>query len=129
MGELLTKEKIVGAVDLLNERVAVPEWGGEVLVRGMSGLERDRFEASCLDDKRQLKLDNIRAKLVAACLVDENGKRLFSDAEVAALAAKSGAALDRLFRVAQRLSGLAEADVKELAANLPPAQSGASTSA
>ncbi len=37
------------ADDLPRETVSVPEWGGEVLVRTMSGTDRDAFEASLLE--------------------------------------------------------------------------------
>ena len=43
---ILSKEAILAADDLPREKVNVPEWGGEVLVRTMSGTDRDAFEAS-----------------------------------------------------------------------------------
>ena len=50
-------------------------------------------------------LANVRAKLCAWCVIDENGGRMFSDADVVALGAKSAAALDRIYEVASELSG------------------------
>jgi hypothetical protein len=50
-------------------------------------------------------------------IVDEEGNRLFSDADVKLLGQKSAAALDKLFEVAQKLSGLKDEDVEELAKN------------
>lgn len=115
---ILKRDEILAADDITRELVPVPEWGGEVFVKSMSGTERDNFEASIVTKRgndAQVNLKNIRAKLAAACLCDENGKRLFSDADIPVLAAKSAAALQRVFEVAQRLSGIGEADVKELA--------------
>ena len=60
-------------------------------------------------------LQNVRAKLLARCLCDEHGERLFNDAEVEALGAKSAAALDRVFKVAQTLNGIGEKEIEELA--------------
>jgi hypothetical protein len=115
---LLTKDAILAAVDLPTERVSVPEWGGDVLVRGLDGRDRDAFEASLVVQAGgPVNLANIRARLCAACIVDEAGERLFSDADMDALGRKSGAALDRVFSVAQRLSGMTEADVKSLQGN------------
>lgn len=114
----LSKEDILKAEDLGTEEVEVPEWGGSVLVRGMSGRERDAFEVSGRDERtgqrRPDALSNIRAKLVARCVVDDDGKRLFSDSDVAALGEKSGAAIDRVFAVASRLSGMDDEDQEEM---------------
>jgi hypothetical protein len=116
----LSKMQILQAVDLPTEEVEVAEWGGSVLVRGMSGIERDAFEASVVSMKgkeSQVDMKNIRAKLCAHCLVDDEGKLLFDESEVLALGRKSAAALDRIFTVAQRLSGISKADVEELTKN------------
>lgn len=116
----LTRDQILAAPDLPREEVDVPEWGGSVLVSGLSGTDRDAFEASIVEvqgSERKMDLENIRAKLVARSIVDDAGQRLFSDADVRKLGAKSAVALQRVFEVAQRLSGLTPADVKELAKN------------
>ena len=115
---LLSKSQILAAADLVTEDVAVPEWGGTVRVRAITAAERDAFETSVVGDgKGKRNLVNLRARLVALAIVDEGGQRLFSDAEAEALGGKSGAAMDRVYAVAQRLSGLTEQDVKELEGN------------
>ena len=113
---MLSKEQILKANDLPTEEVEVPEWGGSVLVRTMTGTERDKFETSLIDGK-QKNLDNIRARLCAKCIVDDKGERLFEDTDVAELGKKSASALDRVFTAAQRLNGLSGEDVKELEKN------------
>lgn len=120
MSHYLTRDAILGARDLPTEDVEVPEWGGTVRVRGLTGTERDAFEQSIARRKGknvELNLRNVRAKLVALSVVDEQGNRIFSEADVDALGQKSAAALDRIFRVAQRLSGLTDEDVEELTGN------------
>jgi hypothetical protein len=77
----------------------------------------------------KMNLQNVRARLVSLSTVDENGERLFSDADVVALGGKSAAALERVFTVAMRLSGLTPDDVKDLTENLDSGQSEDSTSA
>lgn len=124
---LLTRDQILTADDLRSEIVPVPEWGGDVRVAALTGTERDRFETSFGDGKTK-NLDNVRAKLVAKSIVDEDGQRIFSDADVVKLGLKNAAALDRVFDVAQRLSGLTKQDVDDLAGNSDAAPSGASTS-
>lgn len=118
--KILTRDAILQAEDLPRELVEVPEWGGCVYVRALTGAERDAFEASVVEQRgksTKMNLRNIRAKLVALTIVDEEGTRLFSDADVKLLGQKSAAALDKLFEVAQRLSGLKDEDVEELAKN------------
>lgn len=127
----LTRDAILQATDLTFEDVQVPEWGGMVRVRGLTGAERDAFEASVVErqgKQSKLNMTNIRARFVALVVVDGEGKRLFSDADVAALGRKSGVALNRVFEVAQRLSGITETDMSELEKNSAGGQSDGSTS-
>ena len=114
---ILSKDQILLAEDFKTETVDVPEWGGEVIVKTMSGFSRDQFEGSIVGKNGGTNLANIRAKMVAAVLVDESGELLFNEKDVVALGKKSAKALDRVFSVAQRLNGFSEADVEELAKN------------
>jgi len=118
---LLTREMILAMEDLPRESVAVMDWdGGEVLVQGLTAAQRDKFEADSMTQQGKdfkLNMRNIRARLVTLCVVDENGQRIFSDSDVHALGQKSARALARVFEVAQRLSGLTNEDVEELAKN------------
>jgi hypothetical protein len=129
---LLSKTAILAAQDLQTEDVEVPEWGGAVRVRSFTGRERDAFEASMVrgDGRdRRVDLTNMRARLVGLTVIDESGQRLFTDEEADLLGAKSGAALDRIFAIAQKLNGLSGADVEELAKNSSGVPSAVSTSA
>ena len=129
---LLSKTAILTANDLQTEDIEVPEWGGAVRVRSFTGRERDAFESSMVrGDGRDRKVDltNMRARLVGLTVIDETGQRLFTDEEVDLLGAKSGAALDRVFAVAQKLNGLSGADVEELSKNSSGVPSAVSTSA
>jgi hypothetical protein len=128
---LLSREQILGAVDLSFEDVAVPEWGGTVRVGMLMGAERDAFEQALVTrqgKKVQMHLENIRARLVALCVVDTEGQRLFKEDDVKALGRKSALALNRVFEVAQRINGLTERDMEELAGNSASGQSEDSTS-
>jgi hypothetical protein len=115
---LLSKEAILSVEDLPSEDVDVPEWGGTVRIKGLSGRERDRFEAgSIVTDKKGVtkpNYTNLRARLVALSIVGEDGRRLFSDTDVNLLGAKSASALERVFKAAQKLNGMTDADVEEM---------------
>jgi len=115
---LLNRDAILQADDLPTKTVDVPEWGGAVCVRSMTGVERDQYESTMVERKGkdvQVNLKNIRAKLVALCCIGDDGKRLFGEDDAEALGKKSAAALDRVFSVAQKLNGLSAKDVEELA--------------
>lgn len=127
----LSKDEILGAKDDDYEDVDVPEWGGKVRLRCISGSERDRYESSLAKmQKGKLVPDmvNARAKLVAMSVVDEMGNRMFSDTEVLALGAKSARALDRVYEVAARLSGIDEGDMERVKEDFGEDQSESSTS-
>jgi len=128
----LTRDAILAATDLPSETVDVPEWGGSVLVRGLTGAQRDQFEASVLVGKgrnRDVNLRNLRAKLVALSIVGEDGTALFAEADLEALGQKSAVAIERVFDAARKLSGMTAGDVEELTKNSESGQSAASTSA
>ncbi len=114
---LLTKDQILKQDDLKSEIVSVPEWGGDVRVCTMSGFARDRFEAGITGKNGGMNMQNIRAKLAAATIVDEEGKLLFDENDIIKLGNKSCAALDRVFAAAQRLNLITNDDVEVLAKN------------
>jgi len=126
---VLTRDQILAAADVVKELVAVPEWGGEVWVRTPTGKARDEFEGAMIAAGNSPgRYRNIRARLCASCLCDEDGALLFEGKDVEELGGKSAAALDRVFEVAQRLAGLTSADMEELEGNSGSAPAGASGS-
>lgn len=127
---LLSRDQILTSDDLKSEDVPVPEWGGYVRVRSLTGTERDAFELSIAgeDNSKKKNLANLRARLVALCVIDEQGVRVFTDSDVHKLGLKSAGALSRVFDVASKLNGLSPKDVEDLAGNSDADQSGSSTS-
>lgn len=123
---LLTKDAILSADDTQMELVEVPEWGGSVWIRGLTGADRDMFEESMLSQrkkgqKREVNFVNFRAKLVTRAVVtgpEIDAPLMFSPEDIKALGNKSGRALQRVFKVAQDLSGLSADDVDELTEEL-----------
>lgn len=127
----LSKDDILKVEDMKRELVSVPEWGGDVLVRTMTGCERDQFERELFPDgvNAPQDLSNFRARLASYCLCDEDGQRLFTNTkDVAALSKKGYAALDRILVAAKRLNGIGEEEVEALAGNSGSGHSDASAS-
>lgn len=110
----LTREEILNASDLVTEMVNVPEWGGNVYVRCLTGEERDELESLVVQDKSdgnsKVDLTNFRARLVALSVVNEKGDRIFTLDDVVKLGKKSAKALEKVFNVAERLSSLRNKD-------------------
>lgn len=132
MSTVLTRDEILGAQDTQIEPVEVPEWGLDaagkpkvVFIQGLSGTDRDDFEMNMITTKgktTELNLRNLRAKLIARTAVDSDdpstARKIFSVDDIEPLGRKSGLALQRLYSVAQRLSGLSAEDVEELTKGL-----------
>ena len=93
MGVEELRKRIEQADDLPREQVEIPEWGitkdDRVFVRTMEGTERDAFEGENWKIKAGtdpvFNRQNFRARLVARCLVDEHGNRIFQDAQMGTL--------------------------------------------
>ena len=97
--------------------LAVPEWGGTVLLRVMTSRERDSFESATLDKSGTARMVNIRARLAALSICDTAGARLFNDAEIGLLGDLPAPAMDRIFDAAMRLNRITKDDVDELEKN------------
>ena len=107
---LLSKEAILGAPDLRHAEVEVPEWGGTVRLRVMTGRERMALQKAMERDR-----DGIIEQLIVLTAVDAEGRSLFDAGDVKALAAKSAPALERCFAVAAELNGLTKGSIDTLA--------------
>jgi len=117
----LNRADILNKTDLPKEEVFVPEWGGSVFVRALTAKERVIYEQAVITRNGkdvETNLEKAIALLVALTVVDEDGKRLFSNKDADELADKNANALSKLYMVAVRMSSLAPEDVKELAENL-----------
>lgn len=113
---------ILNVNDIQTKKVEIPEWGGYVVIQSMSAEARDHYELSILnqseDGKIERNLQNARAKLVSACVLGSDGKRMFkTDQHVEALGTKSAKIVDRLFTECQQLNAISDEDVKEISGN------------
>lgn len=128
MDTCLTREVILKVSDLPQEKLAIPEWGGHVFVRTLSGHERGELEKRFTADSARKEPAGFRATLLCLTLVDGEGKTLFGLGDVEVLGKKSALVIERLFDVASRLNGFTKRDVEELEKNSEPPPSDASGS-
>ena len=108
---VLTRDALLGAVTLDIEELSIPELGGVVYVKAMSGKQRDQWESWAVSAKGP---KNIRGKAAARCLCDASGNRLFSDSDAGQLGEIKASVLQKIFECVQRLSGVTKEDADEL---------------
>ena len=113
----LNKESILSCPDLTTQAVDVPEWGGQVLIQSMTAAQREFFEISVTNAAESEKTKGLRALLVSLSVVDDQGKYLFSHADLQALSEKSANAMDRLVAEIQKLNKLSAKEVETAEGN------------
>lgn len=108
--------EILAIADLPEEWVYVDEWDCDILVRGLTSAKRDLYLGTIMNQKGKdvsVNMQQATARLVSMCAIDaDTGALMFpTPRDITALGNKSAAALDRLGKVAERLSGIAEDDM------------------
>ena len=129
---LLTRAELDAAEDIEYRVVHIPEWGGSIRLRALTGSDRDSYDAESwrLSQAGAGPIADFRVRRVARAIVDADGKRLYSDKDVAALGKRSGAVLDRLDDIVSEMSGLTDASKASAAEALkadPSAEAGSAS--
>lgn len=113
------KEEILALADQAFEDVPVPQWGRTVRVGSMTAADRDDWEMEAYLERKATNSapKNVRARLVARCVIDEAGERVFKDADIEALGRKNAKALDVLYDAAIRVNGIEQKEQKAIEGN------------
>ncbi len=122
--KFVTREEILKASDIRTKDIEVKEWGGSVRLKSLTAAERDAFTKSIAVGRgrdKDVDLQNIRAKFVSLCLVNEEGQRLFN--KPSDLGAKSSSVIEKLYTEAAAMSGLTEEQLQEAIKNSSSDQS------
>lgn len=128
----LNREALLKRGALPRKTVTLPVMGEEVLLQGLTGAQRDRFEGESVVQKgkhRTTNYVNMRARLVVLGVIHDDGQRVFEDADVEAVGQLPAADLDVMFDGIRALSGMSSEDVDELGKPSPGDQPGFSPSA
>jgi hypothetical protein len=106
------REKILAANDIPSETVEIPEWGVELLVKGMTAGDRLLLMQNAYDQKtQQVNMAIVYPDVVVACAYDpKTGEAVFADSDKSELMTKASAAIERLANVGLRLSGIGQAE-------------------
>jgi hypothetical protein len=110
---ILSKEEILAADDIPTEIVEVPEWGGAVVVHGMSGQERLEWSNKVKGADGSTDVE----KAMFYSIVYGVQEPKFDESDIPALKKKSGAALDRVARAWLRMSGIGEEELLKARGN------------
>lgn len=118
--EYATPDDLFATVETRTEELWIPELGKKVRIRAITGKERDAYEQSMVIGKgkdQTVNMRNARAKLAVLALANEDGSRMFSDADAGRLGNLPAIALERIFDRARKLGGLTDQDLDELTSN------------
>ncbi len=123
------KKSILDYDDIPEEEIEVEEWGGiKILVKGMTGKSRANFLKRATGGDGNIEYDRFYAELLIATAYDpKTNEPIFEGADRSAINEKSGAALETVARVSQRLSGLGSEDVDESKKDSSKTEKNAST--
>lgn len=126
---LLSLDAILASDDLTYETVPMPEWGGEVRLVSLTGEERNRIAVAMRAHAKKLRSEDeaaiyFQARIILASMVDADGIHIGDQSQAPALMRKNGAALTRLFTVAQRLSGIGQDEEEQAIDDLKTTPSG-----
>lgn len=109
----LTFDQIMAADDLPKKTVLLPEWGGEVVVQGMTGKQRVAMGAVVRKKDGTPDVDGITRFALKNGIVEP----VLTDEQVKEMMNKSGAVLDRIVDEFNILSGITEEAVLEARGN------------
>jgi hypothetical protein len=105
------RSKILEVDDLKREPFPCPEWpeaDGQLFVRGLTAEESVKLNEHT---------DDLMPWVASCVVLDEDGERVFEDGDVADLATKSPAVLNRITSATYRLSKLTDDTQGELEKN------------
>ena len=136
--DLTNLGQLLHGVTLQRERVPVPEWGCNVWVYELTGEELDLYRSYIWTEKGgkiRMTVSRLRAqtaRLLAVAIRREDGSRIFDDATGPDRLMQMGSSgLEKLAKVARRLSGVSDDDAESSAegnSEAGPTGSGSGTS-
>lgn len=106
-------EEILALDQARSLRVHVPEWKRDVFIRTLLLGELQDWELACLRSKGD-GVDEYRTRYLAKCLVDENGRQIFTSDQLKSI---DGVIGNRLFKMAQKHNDLDDKEIEDIGKN------------
>ena len=106
-------DEILSADQSQSLKVNVPEWKCDVWIRSLPLGDLQAWELDALRSNGQ-GIDDYRTRYLSKCLVDADGKPLFTSEQLKKISGKVGA---RLYKLAQQHNEIDEKEIQELGKN------------
>jgi len=107
---MLNREELLAALQLKTEIVELD--GGPVRISEISATDYLALWERHRRDDDTIDMATFTPELIAACLVDDEGQRLFTDADATLLARSAKAPFFQLADACRRINGLGGDEVK-----------------
>ena len=101
----LSKDAILSAGDLTPTPMDVPEWGGVIYIRSLTGGEWDACEMERASVRKRPSEGHYAAHVCVRGIVDENGKPLFAVTDFEKLQQRNLNTIQRVALAILELSG------------------------
>ena len=118
----VNRDAVLSRIELAEQRIEVEGYDGEWILRELTGVEQARLLKG-LQANGQFENDVFSKRLVAACIVDDGGNRIFDEKDVARFPRKL---LSRLQAVAEDVNKFFE--LEEVEKNSEATRADSSTS-
>lgn len=127
--KFLTRGEALDVDDTELLTVEVPEWGGCIYLKGLTGSEAVEYAQNTEQAaKKQEIWKEEMLWLLSKTILDENKEPLFPGEQgIKDLSKKNGVVLGKLYNIAIRISVLGDAELAELEKNLKAAQEDSSS--
>jgi hypothetical protein len=101
------RNKIASIKDIKEEKLHVPEWDVELLIKALTGAERNKILNAAVNKDGKADMDKMYPDLIiAACYDPETGERVFEPTDREMLLNKSSSAIERIAQKVIQLSGM-----------------------
>lgn len=114
---ILDRAAILSKTDLPVQVIPVPEWGGEVRIRALTGTQRDALGRSMADSKGKDGAPSYFTTLAALAIVGEDNKTQFTVDDLSVLGELSGLALERVGAAAHEMNHMGAKAVEDAEGN------------
>lgn len=116
MTKILTRDQIL-AVPLRTEEINIKEWGGVIIIQELTAGQIARNNKRILSKNGQPdygEAAQLAIEIATSQVIDEEGKRLFTKADINRLAKLHGSAIQNIAERIRTLSGLGNISESEL---------------
>jgi len=112
------RDKILQSQDLKEIKMHIDEWDVDLIIRELTGSQRDAWEESRLDKKGNIVVKDTRSRLAVLSIIDpETNKPAFTLQDLDAVGTKSANVLQRIFDVVVDLNFASAESIEEEAKN------------